>query len=64
MGDSCDVCPVSPDNKNADNDSYPDNCDNCPEVAQYNQSDLDQDGVGELCDDDTDGDGLSDKYDN
>ena len=34
--------------------------DNCPAVANADQADLDKDGRGDPCDDDVDGDGLSD----
>ena len=33
--------------------------DNCPGVAGDNQADLDADGLGDACDDDIDGDGVS-----
>ncbi|MDZ7784096.1 MAG: hypothetical protein U5K56_14545 [Halioglobus sp.] len=35
--------------------------DNCPDVANADQADLDEDGVGDACDLDDDGDGLSDE---
>ena len=35
--------------------------DNCPEVANEDQADLDWDGIGDECDPDRDGDGLSDE---
>lgn len=46
----------------ADNDLVGDNADNCP--GQWNglQEDLDEDGQGDLCDLDDDGDGYSDFY--
>ncbi|MEP7220799.1 MAG: thrombospondin type 3 repeat-containing protein, partial [Bacteroidota bacterium] len=40
--------PVFP--PDADNDSIPDLCDNCPNVSNYNQRDRDGDGVGDVCD--------------
>jgi hypothetical protein len=32
--------------------------DNCPEIFNYDQADMDGDGTGDACDDDIDGDGL------
>jgi len=41
-----------------DNDTIPDSSDNCPHVANTDQADLDNDGQGDLCDLDIDGDGA------
>jgi PKD repeat protein len=43
-----------------DKDTIPDSTDNCPMVPNYDQSDVDDDGVGDVCDTctDTDGDGY------
>lgn len=43
----------------ADGDGVPDKGDNCPFVKNADQRDLDRDGQGNVCDDDIDGDGLS-----
>ncbi|MBN2359160.1 MAG: thrombospondin type 3 repeat-containing protein [Deltaproteobacteria bacterium] len=43
-----------------DGDTVCDASDNCPAVANPDQADLDLDGLGDVCDDDQDGDGLTD----
>lgn len=38
-------------NTNSDGDTYPDNCDNCPDDANETQADTDEDAIGDACDD-------------
>jgi len=47
-----------------DRDGVPDAEDGCPEVADTDQGDLDQDGLGDACDADDDNDGRVDALDN
>lgn len=50
-----DICPVavmgSCQTADTDGDAIPDQQDNCPDVANTNQSDKDHDGLGDACDD-------------
>jgi len=48
----------------ADADGIPDQADNCPNVANLDQADLDGDNIGDVCDDDIDGDGVTNDIDN
>jgi len=41
-----------------DGDGIPDSIDNCPTIVNPSQGDIDMDGVGNLCDDDIDGDSV------
>jgi hypothetical protein len=42
-------------------DNPPCPVDNCPDVPNNGQSDMDNDGVGDLCDEDNDNDGITDE---
>jgi hypothetical protein len=46
-----------------DGDGVADSADNCPAVANFDQTDTDNDGLGNACDDDDDGDGYDDVID-
>lgn len=43
-----------------DDDSILDGFDNCPKTGPSGQTDTDEDGMGDVCDDDSDNDGLAD----
>lgn len=58
-----DVGPILP-GCDSDGDSVPDSSDNCPNVPNLDQADLDGDGLGDVCDADDDGDGTNDTADN
>ncbi|EAT13974.1 hypothetical protein HF888_11060 [Bermanella marisrubri] len=47
----------------SDADGIPDQTDNCLNIANPDQSDLDDNGQGDLCDDDMDGDGVNNAED-
>lgn len=47
-----------------DGDGEPDSSDNCPNVANPDQTDTDDDGMGDGCDSDDDNDGVDDGADN
>src|SRR6185369_14902252 len=46
-----------------DGDGISDDSDNCPGVANADQADADNDGLGDVCDPDDDNDGVSDTSD-
>jgi len=59
---SLEICgAVQPD---ADSDGIADADDNCPNTANLDQADLDDDGIGDVCDVDLDGDGVANAVDN
>jgi hypothetical protein len=47
----------------ADGDGVPDVADNCPQAPNSDQADLDNDDIGDVCDDDIDGDGTLNNLD-
>jgi len=47
-----------------DSDGMADDIDNCPLISNPDQGDIDNDGIGDVCDNDSDNDGVSDTEDN
>jgi parallel beta-helix repeat protein len=45
-------------------DTFGDSCDNCPLIAHQDQSDIDNDSIGDACDEDMDGDNIINSEDN
>jgi len=50
------------DDIDSDRDGIFDGFDNCPVNANPNQADFEGDGIGDVCDNDLDGDGLPNDY--
>lgn len=57
------VTPLYKALKDSDGDSVLDENDNCPEMANTNQDNIDGDSQGDVCDDDKDGDGVMNDQD-
>jgi hypothetical protein len=51
-------------NCDGDGDGVANSVDNCPDIANTNQADNDNDGLGDVCDADDDNDGINDDVDN
>jgi DNA/RNA endonuclease G (NUC1) len=72
VADGADLCPNTPPNTqvnsagcpDADGDGVADADDNCPFVSNPDQTDTDNDGLGNSCDSDDDNDGVLDGNDN
>lgn len=67
ISDSLDNCPLNwnpSQSTSGDTDSIADACDNCMYNDNEDQADQDSDGIGDICEDDTDGDGIVDSIDN
>ncbi len=59
-GEPVDALGCAPSERDDDSDGVLNGVDNCPAVANVDQADNDEDGMGDVCDADDDNDGLSD----
>lgn len=60
VGNNADAFPTNPnETKDTDGDGVGNNGDNCASLSNANQADLDGDHIGDACDSDVDGDGVS-----
>lgn len=65
LGDGTEVkLGTNPLNVDTDDDEISDNIDNCPLAANYDQADVDHDGLGDVCDPDMDNDKIPNAQDN
>lgn len=65
IDNDCDLLvDAADDGADCDGDTIPNAFDNCPDDANPGQADLDNDGAGDVCDPDDDGDGYEDDMDN
>ncbi len=65
VNDSADAFPLDPaESQDQDGDQIGDKADNCPLTSNNDQADSDQDGKGDVCDNDNDNDGVADAVDN
>ena len=62
--DDQDICLGGDNNVDTDGDGICESDDNCPIIANGNQSDIDEDNIGDVCDDDIDGDTVLNEDDN
>ncbi|WP_286761153.1 thrombospondin type 3 repeat-containing protein [Salegentibacter sp. UBA1130] len=60
-GEECDPQDPAAD---CDNDTIPNGQDNCPATPNTDQADLDEDGIGDVCDSDIDGDDILNENEN
>ncbi|PRX40934.1 thrombospondin type 3 repeat-containing protein [Salegentibacter salegens] len=60
-GEECDPTDPAAD---CDEDTIPNGQDNCPSTPNTDQADLDEDGVGDVCDSDIDGDDILNENEN
>ncbi len=59
----CDMGAIETKKTDTDGDGIIDALDNCPLLSNPDQSDMDGDGVGDVCDNDIDGDGIPNDQD-